>query len=133
MGKTSSSIHNINYHVVFCPKYRKPVLKGAVKEFVEDTLKTTAEAKGFKILELRVMPDHVHLFVSAPPQFSPTAIVKMFKGITALRTFEKFPKVKKELWGGHLWSPSYYIGTAGHVSAETIQKYIEGNLNSSTV
>jgi len=56
----------------------------------------------------------------------------MFKGITALRTL-KFPELKKELWGGHLWSPSYYIGTAGHVSAEAIQKYIEGNLNSSTV
>jgi len=115
----------------FARSTEKPVLKGAVKEFIGEATRTVAEAKEFRILELKAMPDHIHL--QAPRHsFSPTAIVKMFKGITALRTL-KFPELKKELWGRHLWSPSYYIGTAGHVSAEAIQKYIEGNLNSSTV
>lgn len=68
MGKTSSSICSINYHVVFCSKHRKPVL-GAVKEFIEETIGTIAEMQGFKILELWVMPDHIH-FVSAPPVLS---------------------------------------------------------------
>ena len=51
--------------------------------------------------------------------------IKILKGSTARKLFVKFPELKKQLWGGHLWSPSYYVGTAGNVSSETIQKYIE--------
>jgi len=96
-----------------------------VKEFLEDQIATIAEAKGYMVLALEVMPDHAHLFVSAPPFDSPTGIVKVFKGVTALRLFKKFPELMNKYWEGKLWSPSYYVGTAGHVSAETIQKYIE--------
>jgi putative transposase len=127
MGRRSSAVYEINYHIVWCPKYRKPVLVGEVKEFLEDQIKTIAETKSWEIIELEVMPDHIHLFISAPPFEAPTNIVKILKGVTAKRLFEKFPELrKKEFWGGHLWSPSYYVGTAGHVSAETIKKYIDG-------
>jgi len=130
MGRTSSAVYEINYHIVWCPKYRKPVLVGKVKEFLEEQIKTIAETKGWKIIELEVMPDHIHLFISTPPFEAPTNIVKILKGVTAKRLLEKFPELrKKEFWGGHLWSPSYYVGTAGHVSAETIKKYIEGVKN----
>jgi putative transposase len=126
MGRKSSAVYNINYHLVWCPKYRKPILgKAEVKEFLEDQIHTIAETKGYKVITLEVMPDHLHLFISASPFDSPTSIVKVFKGVTALRLFKKFPELKKEYWKGKLWSPSYYVGTAGHVSAETIQKYIE--------
>ena len=77
-------------------------------------------------LEDRVMPDHIHLFIEANPFDSPTIIVKIFKGVTSLRIFKKFPELRQELWRGVLWSPSYYIGTAGHVSAEVIEKYVQG-------
>ena len=137
MGRTSSAVYNINYHIVWCPKYRKPILKGDVKEFVEEQLRTIAEAKGWEIEELEVMPDHIHLFISAPPFESPTAIVKVVKGVTAKRIFDKFPHLRKVFRRGSVWSPSYYVGTAGHVSAETIKKYIAGvknrGRNSSTV
>jgi len=129
MGRTSSAVYNINYHIVWCPKYRKPILKGDVKEFVEEQLKTIAETKGWKIEELEVMPDHIHLFISAPPFESPTAIVKVVKGVTARRIFDKFPHLRKVFRRGSVWSPSYYVGTAGHVSAETIKKYIAGVKN----
>jgi len=129
MGRTSSAVYNINYHIVWCPKYRKPILKGDVKEFVEEQLKTIAETKGWKIEELEVMPDHIHLFISAPPFESPTAIVKVVKGVTARRIFGKFPYLRKVFRRGSVWSPSYYVGTAGHVSAETIKKYIAGVKN----
>ena len=139
MGRTSSAVYEINYHIVWCPKYRKPALIGEVKKFLEDQIKTIAETKDWGIIELEVMPDHIHLFISAPPFEAPTNIVKILKGVTAKRLFEKFPELKeKEFWEGHVWSPSYYIGTAGHISAETIKKYIEGvknrgrNRNSST-
>ena len=97
-----------------------------MKTFVEEQLETIAETKGYKILECKVMPDHIHLFIEANPFDSPTNIVKVFKGVTSLRIFKKFPELQNELWRGVLWNPSHYIGTAGHVSAaEVIEKYIQ--------
>jgi putative transposase len=125
MGKASSAVYNINYHIVWCPKYRKNILEGKVKEFLEDQLETIAATKDYKILEIRVMPDHIHLFIEANPFDSPTNIVKIFKGVTSLRMFKKFPELREQLWRGVLWSPSYYVGTAGHVSAEIIERYIK--------
>jgi REP-associated tyrosine transposase len=124
VGKKSSAVYNINYHIVWCPKFRKPILVGKVKEFVEEQLETIAQAKGYKILEAKVMPDHIHLFVEADPFDSPTNIVKIFKGVTGLRMSRKFPDLESKLWRCVMWSPSYYVGTAGNVSAETIERYI---------
>jgi len=96
-----------------------------VKTFVEDQLETIAQTKEYKILEAKVMPDHLHLFIEANPFDSPTAIVKIFKGVTSLRLFKKFPELQQQLWRGLLWSPSYYVSTAGNVLSETIEKYIQ--------
>ena len=71
--------YNINYHIALYPKYRKPILTGKVKTFVEDQLETIAQTKEYKILEAKVMPDHITLFIEANPFDSPTAIVKIFK------------------------------------------------------
>ena len=124
IGKASSAVYNINYHFVWCPKYRKAILIGQVREFLEERLHTIAETKGYKILELKVMPDHIHLFVETNPFDSPVSMIKIFNGVTSLRLFKRFPELHKQLWRGVLWSPSYYVGTAGHVSAETIERYI---------
>jgi len=86
---------------------------------------TIAETKEYEVLALEMMPVHIHLFVSAPPFESPTDIVKVFEGVTALRLFKKFPELRNKCWKGKLWSPGYFVGAAGHVSAETIQRYIE--------
>lgn len=133
MKKSSSAIYNINYHIVWCPKYRHNVLIREIKNFLVECIETIATTKGWRILELKVQSDHIHLFISAPPLDSPTAIVKILKGTTALRLFKKFPKLRNRFRKGNLWSPSYYVGTAGYVSAKTIQRYI-GNQrgNSST-
>jgi len=74
---------------------------------------------------MEVMPDHIPIFVSAPPKISPAEIARFLRGSRARYWFQRHPELKRWLWGGHLWNPSYYVGTAGHVSAETIQKYIE--------
>jgi len=125
MKKPSSSVYNINYHIVWCPKYRKPVLVDKIKEFLEDQIHTIVATKNWELLELQVMPDHIHLFISTPPIESPVGIVEVLKGVTGLRLFKTYPKLKKKYWKGHIWSPSYYVGTAGHFSAETIRNYIE--------
>lgn len=124
MEKTSSCVYNINYHIVWCPKYRKPILKGMIKEFVEEQIHTISQTKGYNVIELKILPDHIHLFISAPPMESPTGIVKVLKGVSGLRLFKSHPELKKDYWDGHIWSPSYYVGTAGQVSAKTIQDYI---------
>jgi len=118
-------VYNINYHMVWSTKYRKKVLIGDVREYLMQLHKQIAEDKGILLKEQEVMPDHVHLFIIAHPKFSPSQIVKIFKGITAKSMFEKFPDLKKQMWRGHLWNPSYYCGTMGDVTKDVIQRYIE--------
>jgi putative transposase len=130
MTYSSSAVYEINYHIVWCTKYRNQVMTDEVKQFMDDQIRTIADSKDWTVIELEVMPEHIHLFLSAPPFVAPTDIVKVMKGVTAKRVFEKFPQLRRrKFWGNHMWSPSYYIGTHGHVSAETIKKYIDGTLN----
>jgi putative transposase len=77
------------------------------------------------IISKEIQADHVHLFLTIPPAKAVADAVKILKGATARQLFLKFPSLRRRLWGGHLWSPSYYVGTAGNVSAETIKRYIE--------
>jgi putative transposase len=139
--KGSSAVFNINYHIVWCTKYRRKVLNGSYATALEGIIRTTCDARGWDLIELRVMDDHIHAFLSAPPIESPTGIVKILKGVSARQMFLLYPDLRGSFWGGHLWSPSYYVGTAGHVSAEVIERYIReqcseeqsGRRNSSTV
>ncbi|PIU02930.1 MAG: IS200/IS605 family transposase [Candidatus Diapherotrites archaeon CG09_land_8_20_14_0_10_32_12] len=124
--KGNSTIYNINYHIVFCPKYRKKILN-KFKEDLELIFKAVCEGSDWKILELKIMEDHIHLFVSSHPQSSPMEMVKKLKGISARLIFKKYPELKKELWGKHLWGGGYYVGTTGVVTKEAIQKYIIAN------
>ena len=69
------------------------------------------------------MPNHIHLFISAPPTIAPTELVKILKSVSANEMFKAFPSLKKnKFWGSRLWSKGYYIGTAGAVSSEIIKK-----------
>lgn len=130
MTYSSSAVYEINYHIVWCTKYRNQVMTDEVKQFMDDQIRTIADSKEWTVIELEVMTEHIHLFLSAPPFVAPTDIVKVMKGVTAKRVFEKFPQLRRrKFWGNHMWSPSYYIGTHGNVSAETIKKYIEGTSN----
>lgn len=113
------------YHVVWCPKYRRKVLIGKVSDFLTAQLTEICELRQWPILALEVQPDHIHLFLSIPPSIAVADAVKILKGTTARKLFVEFPELKQSLWGGHLWSPSYYVGTAGNVSAEIIRRYIE--------
>ena len=96
---------------------------------VEKRLKTLfdeiAADKGFKIATMDVMPDHVHVFVSAHPKISASYIYKMLKGISARKLLMEFSAFNKQLWRGHLWSPSTYVETIGHISEEAVRRYIE--------
>ncbi len=118
-------VYNVNYHIVWSVKYRKEVLAGKTEDMLKQILQDIAENKGFLIKSMEVMPDHVHVFVSAHPKLSPSYIYKMLKGISGRRLFMAFPDLKKSLRKGQLWNPSTYIETIGHISEDTIKRYIE--------
>ncbi|WP_447975607.1 IS200/IS605 family transposase [Nitrospira sp. Kam-Ns4a] len=118
-------VYQTAYHVIWCPKYRHDVLTGAVAKETGTMLDAICMERGWPVSSKEIQPDHIHLFVSIPPAVAVADAVKVLKGMTARLLFQRFPALRGRLWGGHLWSPSYYVGTAGNVSAETIRRYIE--------
>jgi putative transposase len=120
--RNAGSVTNLNYHLVFCPKYRRPVLVGAVAERLTALLLERAADLAIEVVSLEVMPDHVHFFLSAPPTEAVQHFVNQFKGYTSRVLRQEFPDLRTRL--PSLWSRSYYAGSAGHVSSETIARYI---------
>ena len=120
-------VYNINYHLIWCTKYRRECftnedLVNEMKKIIFDI----AEISDIEIKEIEVMPDHIHLLVSFKPKYSITDVVKNIKGYTARIFFDNHPEIKdNELWCGKLWSASYYVGTVGNMSKETVQQYIQ--------
>ncbi|MGI9951255.1 IS200/IS605 family transposase [Moorellaceae bacterium AZ2] len=121
--KTRYAHYNINYHFVWIPKYRRKVLVGPVAEELERLIRKICEEREVEVLGLSIQPDHVHLFVSAPPRHAPSVLINTIKGYTSRYLRQKFPELSKQT-GPRLWTRTYYVGTAGTVSAETIQRYI---------
>lgn len=115
-------VHLIVYHLIWCPKRRKPVLVGQVGKDCRGLIKDKCAEMAWEILELAVNPDHLHLFVRAWPTTAAYEIVKECKGVTS-RELRKKHLVLHRL--PSLWTRSYFASTAGNVSAETIKKYIE--------
>lgn len=118
-------VFQVAYHVIWCTKYRKQILVEKIADYVHDLLNKICEENNWPMITVEIQPDHIHLFLTIPPAIAVANAIKILKGTTARKLFLEFPQLKKGLLGGHLWSPSYYVGTAGNVSAETIQRYIE--------
>jgi putative transposase len=117
-----TKVYLVNYHLIWCPKRRKSVLVGKIKERLEQIIGEVATEKEIEILALVVNPDHVHLFISANPMIPAHKIVKAFKGRSSRLLRKEFPDLLKL---PSLWTRSYFVSTAGNVSSETIQHYIE--------
>jgi len=115
-------VHLVVYHLVWTPKRRKPVLVGNIAQRCREIIEQKCEEKGWQILELAVQPDHVHLFVRVWPSDSAADVIKEIKGITSHHLRKEFPQLLKL---PSLWTRSYFAATAGNVSKEIIQKYIE--------
>lgn len=113
---------NLNYHLVFTPKYRRRSFYAPARERLMEIFTATCAERDWLIRGMEVMPDHVHLFVSCPPKWSPSDIAKILKGVSARLLLQEFPELKRR---GHLWTSSYYVGSAGNISADVIQRYIE--------
>jgi putative transposase len=119
---TSGGVSNLNYHLVWCPKYRIPVLVEEVATDLDGLLRQKAAQLEVEVKHLLVKPDHVHLLVKAPPGISPAKLAHQFKGYTSGVLRERYGHLRSRM--PSLWSRSYYVGTAGHVSDKTIANYI---------
>lgn len=122
---TRHTVYLTAYHLVWVTKYRRTVLDRAKQDGLKEILQQIADEHGYELISVEAMPDHVHCFVSAPPKVAPSEIVKILKGASARKMFQRFPALRVRMNKGHLWHPGTYIGTAGNVSSETIKRYIE--------
>ncbi len=116
------TVHHILYHIIFCPKRRRKILHGPVYDRLKQIICQVADEYGWTIVELAIQPDHVHLFIQANPYTVPTDIARLIKGRSSHELREEYAHVKRM---PSLWTRSTFYSTAGHVSAETIQRYIE--------
>jgi len=124
VGKTRYTHYSIAYHLVWIPKYRRRVLTGEVQVETKRLITECCQKHGLTLLAMETDEDHIHVFVSAPPRFSPALIANLLKGYSSRFLREKFPHLKKACGKDQLWTSSYYVGTAGSVSAETIMRYL---------
>lgn len=116
-----NQVYLLNYHLVWCPKRRRPVLVGSISQKLREIITQVAKEKQVKILALEIQPDHLHLFVSCSPQMMVHKLVKAFKGRSSNLLRQEFSSLLKL---PSLWTNSYFVSTAGNVSSETIRKYI---------
>ena len=121
--RTRHAVYNITYPLVWCPKYRRKVLVQPIAERLEQLIRAKVTELGGETVALEIQPDPVHLFAGFPPTWAVPQIMHRIKGYTAYELRREFPWLKSRL--PSLWTRSYYVGTAGEVSAETIRRYIE--------
>jgi putative transposase len=115
-------VHLIVYHLIWCPKRRKPVLVGPVAARCRELIDGQCAEQGWERVALAIQPDHIHLFVQVWPSASAAAVVKECRGITSFALRNEFPHLRKL---PSMWTRSYFAATADKVSQETIQRYID--------
>ena len=121
--RSETSVHFMNYHFVWCPKYRRAILVGDIRCRLDGLIrKKCAEIDG-EIISLSIAADHVHLFVKTNPRISPNKFIGLVKGYTSHELRVEFPEIKRRL--PTLWTRSYFVSTHGHVSNAMIEKHIE--------
>jgi putative transposase len=122
-----TSVVNIGYHIVWCPKYRRKVLTGKIESRLKEILPQIAEDMECIIEKMEVMPDHIHIFLQGTPILPIHLIVKNLKGKSSRILRSEFPSLKSKL--PNLWTRSYYCETIGCINEETVKKYIENQKN----
>ncbi|SFA59733.1 putative transposase [Anoxybacillus pushchinoensis] len=117
-------VYSIQYHIVWCVKYRRKILTDKIEQRLVDILHKIAAENGFVIQEINGDLDHIHLLIECSPQHYIPDIIKALKGVSARLLFKQYPELKKQLWGGHLWNPSYFVATVSEHTEEQIRNYI---------
>jgi putative transposase len=116
-------VYSCQYHVIFCPKYRRKVLKNGIDTRIKDLIEEKQNTYNYTILSIEVMPDHVHLLLDINPRIGVYSVISKIKGYTSHQLREEFPELKTKL--PCLWTNSNFISTCGSVSLEVVKQYIE--------
>jgi len=120
-------VYSIQYHIVWCVKYRHKILNDRIEKTLVELLHKISIKNGFVIQEISGDLDHIHLVIECSPQHYIPDIIKALKGVSARLLLKKYPELKKQLWGGHLWNPSYFVATVSENTEEQIKNYINSH------
>ena len=118
------TVFEIHVHVVWTTKYRRPALTGEVATRVRDLIREICGQHEVTIMKGHVAKDHVHLFVSIPPQVTISRMIQWLKGKSSYKMLGEFPHLQKQFWGRHLWARGYFCCSSGNVTDEVIAEYI---------
>jgi putative transposase len=119
------TVYEIHLHLVWITKYRRPALAGEVGQRVRDLIREICGQHDVLIIKGHIAKDHLHLFISIPPQVTISRLVQALKGKTAYKLLQEFPHLRKKFWGQHLWARGYFCCSSGNVTDEVIKQYIE--------
>ena len=123
--KLSHTIYECKYHLVFCPKYRRPILKDEIREYVRGEISNLLRQKeGIEIIEMNVQSDHIHLVVWIPPKYAVSAVMEYLKGKLAIRMLQRYERLGKQFWGRHIWGRGYCVSTIG-IDETRIREYVQ--------
>lgn len=122
-----SLVYSCQYHIVFCPKYRRKILTNGIDVRLKELILSKQSEYGYSVIEMEIMPDHVHLLLDVNPQIGVANVVGKIKGYTANVIREEFPSLKGKL--PCMWTRSKFISTVGSVSLEVVKQYIENQKN----
>ncbi len=121
----SHTRYDLKVHLVWIPKYRKKILTGAVGIAVRDLIRQICTENDLEIVSGKVAPDHVHLFLSIPPEYAVSKVAQLIKGKSSYKILATFPHLRKLYWGRHFWGRGYLAVSSGNITDEVIQQYIE--------
>ena len=123
--KGAHTVFDLKYHLVWTTKYKKPVLEGRIGTRVRDLIREICMTYSIQIIRGHVSKDHIHLFISMPPQISVAKIAQYLKGKTSRKILQDFPALNKRFWGQHVWARGYFATSSGAITDETIMEYIK--------
>jgi len=123
--KSSHTVFDIKYHIVWITKYRKPVLRADISQRVRELIREICRVNDVEIIKGHISRDHVHIFVSMPPHISVGHLVQSIKGKTSRKMMTEFKSLSRTFWGRHMWARGYFVASSGNVTDEVIMKYIE--------
>jgi putative transposase len=123
--KTSHSLYDIKYHLVWITKYRKKILIGELATRVRELLRQICKSNEVEIIKGHISKDHVHMFVSVPPHLSVSDLMQKLKGKSSRKVMSEFKSISKQYWGRHFWARGYFAASSGNVTDEVILEYIK--------
>ncbi len=127
--RLSHTIYECKYHLIFCPKYRRRILKDEIREYARREIENLLrQEEGIEIIEMNVQSDHIHLVVWIPPKYSVSEVMGYLKGKLAIRIFQRYEKLGKQFWGRHLWGRGYCVSTVG-IDETRIREYVKWQEN----